>query len=498
MSASRRENDEVALQYLNTKLRGPAAMELAHKLRVVLDSRLPPRLNELSDRPEGSLADPLRPDQELVGTIDTADGPLDLTLERVARGGSPVWLFSRKTLEAIPDVYDEVNLVSIDRYLPTFLSKPRVAGVRLFGWLMLGLVIPLFYGLTGLASLLLRPLFVLWHRRYGAQEEAPPDRLPGYVRLLFLAGAIRWLLTTLKLPLLERQFWFGIATFLTIAACVWILLRVNAHLERYVHQRVQRANLGEVASLLRLARRFLDGLVLFGGVLLSLHYLRIDASAALAGLGIGGIAVALAAQKTLENVIGGLSLIFDKAMRVGDSVKLAETSGTVEYIGLRSTRIRTLDRTVLTVPNGQIANVGIETLSARDKFWFHHFVGLRCETTPDQMRAVIERVRGLLAGHSRVDGESIRVQFFRLGAFSLDIEVSAYIFAFDWERFLEVQQELLIRIMEIVEQAGTAIAIPSQTLHLADAQKPASVPADREFAESEKNPPVPRGGSRPP
>ena len=133
--------------------------------------------------------------------------------------------------------------------------------------------------------------------------------------------------------------------------------------------------------MLRLVRRVADVLVVAAGGLVTLHYFGVDPTAALAGLGIGGIAVALAAQKTLENVIGGLSIIFDQAVRVGDFLKLGDTVGTVDSIGLRSTRIRTLDRTILSVPNGQIANVNIETLSARDKFWFHHFVGLRYETT---------------------------------------------------------------------------------------------------------------------
>ena len=190
-------------------------------------------------------------------------------------------------------------------------------------------------------------------------------------------------------------------------------------------------------------------------MLVALHYFGIDPTAALAGLGIGGIAVALAAQKTLENVIGGLSIIFDKAVRVGDFLKLGDTLGTVDSIGLRSTRIRTLDRTILSVPNGQIANANIETLSARDKFWFHHFLGLRYETTAGQMRTVIDGIGAYLAAHPTVDrSEPIRVRFFRFGPFSLDIEVFAYLEASDWEAFLETQQELLLDIMEIVERSG--------------------------------------------
>jgi MscS family membrane protein len=199
-----------------------------------------------------------------------------------------------------------------------------------------------------------------------------------------------------------------------------------------------------------------------------LRYFGFDPTAALAGLGIGGIAVALAAQKTLENVIAGLSLIFDEAVRVGDALKFGETVGTVDYIGLRSTRIRTLDRTILSVPNGQIASAGIETLSARDKFWFHHVVCLRYETTADQMRSVIEGVRALLLAEASVDSDSVRVRFFRLGSFSLDIEVFAYLVAEDWPGFLTIQQDLLLRIMETIEAAGTAVAFPSQTLHIAE------------------------------
>jgi MscS family membrane protein len=153
---------------------------------------------------------------------------------------------------------------------------------------------------------------------------------------------------------------------------------------------------------------------------------------------------------------------------------VGEIVGTVDYVGLRSTRIRTLDRTVVSVPNGQIANVNIETLSARDKFWFHHFLGLSYEATPAQIRAVIEGVSDLLAGYPGVDPDIIRVRFFRLGQFSLDIEVSAYIAAGDWAGFLDIQQALLLRIMEIVEREGAVLALPSQTLHVADARTSAS------------------------
>jgi MscS family membrane protein len=236
------------------------------------------------------------------------------------------------------------------------------------------------------------------------------------------------------------------------------------------------SHLGESIALIRLARRVADVLVICLGGIAALAYLGIDATAALAGLGIGGIAVALAAQKTLENVIGGFSLVFDKAVRVGDFLKLGDVLGTVDRVGLRSTRIRTLDRTILSVPNGQIATANIETISDRDKFWFRHVIGVRYGTTPAQMRQIVSRVRELLSGRTGVEIDSVRARFFRVAASSLDVEIVAYIFAADWSAFLEIQEELLLRVMEIVDEAGTELAFPSQTVHLADDREQSRVP----------------------
>ena len=471
MSAARKGNDEVSPLYLDTNLKGQAAVELARKLYVVLDRRLPARLNELSDRPEGVPENPLKPDQNVVGTINTASGPFDVVVERVTRGKSaPVWLFSRQTLSAIPDAFDGVDLVSPDRFLPSVLAKPRIAGIRLFEWLTLFLILPLCYRLLGAIDWLARPFVVLRSRQREAPAGRSKPKVPGAVRLVILAIAIRWILGSVELPLLERQFWTAIAALLLMIALGWFLLLLNGYGEQYIRRRLARG--GETASLLRVARRLADVLVILGCGLATFRYFGFDPTAALAGLGIGGIAIALAAQKTLENVIAGLSLILDKAVQVGDFLKFGDTVGTVDYIGLRSTRIRTLDRTMLSVPNGQIASVSIETLSVRDKFRFNHVVGLQYGTTTDQMRAVIDGVRTLLLTSAGVESDSVRARFVRLGSFSLDIEIAAYVFAADWDRFLAIQQELLLRIMETIESAGTAIAFPSQTLHIAGATSP--------------------------
>jgi MscS family membrane protein len=485
MRVTREGNAEVASQYLNTTLRDRQAEELARQLYVVLDSRLPARIDEISDRPEGGLANPLRPDQDVVATITMAMGPIDIVLERVRpQDGPPVWLVSRRTLETIPDAYAEVDVFSLEEHLPALLVKPRIGGIRLFNWLALFLVVPLAYRLLGV----LHAIWVPLARRKGLGRLFPPgvgtERLAGAVRFIVIALVIRWLISRSNLPLLERQFWWALSVLFAIGAATWLLLHVNAALERYVRQKLHSSRHAEAASLVRVGRWFADGLVILVAVLVMIRRLGGDPTAAMAGLGIGGIAVALAAQKTLENIIGGLSLIFDRAVCVGDFLKVGDALGTVDSIGLRSTRIRTLDRTILSVPNGQIANVSVESFSSRDMFWFHHFVGLRYETTPRQMREVVAGIVRLLSSQPVVDPGSVRARFLRFGPSSLDIEVFAYLVARDWPQFLEIQEELLLGIMEVVERAETAIALPSQTLHVAEGRlaavlQPAAAHDDR-------------------
>ena len=466
LAAARKGNTAIAALYLNTPLRGPDAEALAQQLAVVLDRRLPARLNQLSDKPEGSLPDPLKPDEDLVGTISTASGDLDILVERVDRGKvGKVWLFSRNTLQSIPDVFEELGAPAVERILPEFLIKTRLATIPLFEWLAV-LCVPSLYLLTGLLGRLIG-----WAVgaccRYLFRNTGPtnPRFLPPPIRLLLVALSVYWLTSIVGLSLLARQFWTTAIFIIVTIAITWLLMLLNRWGEGYAV--AHRPSMSESAAVLRLARRVINGLLFFAAVLFTLHHFGVNPTAALAGLGVGGIAVALAAQKTLENVIAGISLIADHAVHVGDTLKLGDIVGAVEDVGLRSTRIRTMDRTVVSVPNGQIANMSLETLSARDKFWFHPLVGLRYETTPAQLRSIVTGVRELLTAHPKLDSLSVRVNFLRLGASSVDVEIFAYVFAIDWVDFLEIQGELLLSVMDIIKQTGAEIAFPSQTMYLA-------------------------------
>ena len=480
LSVAHKQDFEGAAQYLNAPTNGTAAASLAEKLFVVLDRRLPPKLTRISDKPEGSQRFPAEPNIDLVGTVDSVDGPVAILVERVERSSKtgPIWLFSRKTLDSIPALYEEVQGIQVQQHVPAFLRDSRFAGISLFQWLAFLIGLPLAYGITALIDRALSAVAGTVHRRIRRDPNLRnPALLAGPLRLLILAGLIRIGVARVAQPLLARQIWSAISVVIMVAGCVWLLTKITALFERIAVSRFS-ASLQAGSPLLRFGRRATDILIAFIGIILILHYFGVNTSAALAGLGVGGIAVALAAQKTLENVIGGLSIIFDGTIKLGDSLKVGDTVGTVDAIGLRSTRIRTLDRTMVSLPNGQVAIAGLENLSARDKFRFLHTLGVDYHTTVEQMRRILAETTTLLAQHPGAEAESVRVRFLRLGDSSLDIEVFAYLFAQDWNHFLEIQQELLLNIMGIVEKNGASIAFPSRTLYFgaAAAANPPALP----------------------
>jgi len=469
LSAAHKGDDDTAALYLNTRAKGKSAANLAHQLFVVLDRRLPARLNQLSDRPEGSLAFPANPDQDLVGKVAGSKGEADILLDRVDRGkAGAVWLFSRKTLDSVPDLYNEITEWEPESSLPSFLVDTRIAGISLFQWLAILVGLPLAYLATGLLNRVLGMLAGSVRRRWRHEPDLPnPEYLSRAVRLLVLAASITWLIREVSLPLLVRQFWRIITTFLTITGGVWLIIRLNGRLEQYIRRRLEKRKITGALPAVRFLRRTGDVLALFVGLLIALSLLGVNIGAAVAGLGVGGIAVALAAQKTLENVIGGLSLVLDQTVRIGDFVKIGDTAGTVEQIGLRSIRIRTADRTMVSLPNGQVATACLENLSARDKFWFHHVVSVASDSTVEQLSSVLTGIEALLAEHAAVERETIRVSFLRFGPSSFDIELFAYVPAGDALQFFAIQQELLLQIRRTVQETGARIALPSQALYLA-------------------------------
>jgi MscS family membrane protein len=187
----------------------------------------------------------------------------------------------------------------------------------------------------------------------------------------------------------------------------------------------------------------------------------------LAGLGIGGIAIAFGAQKTVSDLFGAFALGIDQPLREGDYVKIdSDVVGTVESVGLRSTRVRTADRTIVSLPNGKVADMRIETFAVRDRCRLSTTIGLVYSTTAAQMREVLAGFERVLRAHMKIWPASVQVRFTQFSESSLDILINCWFMTSDGDEFALYRQEVLLAFMDVVEQAGTDFAFPTHTVHL--------------------------------
>ena len=186
-----------------------------------------------------------------------------------------------------------------------------------------------------------------------------------------------------------------------------------------------------------------------------------------AGLGIGGLAVALAVRPTLENLISGIILFFDRPVSPGDFCTFGDQAGFVERIGIRTTKVRALDRTLMSVPNAKFVNMELTNWAYCDKMLIKTTIPLRNETKPDQLRHVLARIREMLHGHPRIENDTIRVRFSGYGKSSLDINLRIYALTQEWNAFFAIREDVFLRIIDIVSASGSEFAIPSQTLYMA-------------------------------
>ena len=444
---------------------GPLA---ARQLHVVLDRTLWVDLDSLSDRPEGSVDDGLPPDRERVGTVRTRGAPADLLLARVAAGdGSLVWRVASSTVQRIPELYGLHGYPPFVDRLPREFVAWRAFDTDLWQWLgLLGLAGAAWLLAFSVSWLVRRLVLLLVHRSTTDIDNRIADALNRPLRLtvtlyLFLAGTY-WL----RLAVPVQDVILRATRGLTILLVTWMLVRVVDILTRAVQERMLREERRGAVSMVNLGRRAAKVLIVVLGFLGLLQNLGFNVTGILAGLGIGGLAVALGAQKTLENVFGGVALTVDRPIRVGDACKFGDKTGTVEDVGLRSTRVRTLDGTVISVPNAELASIEIENLTIRDRFRLFAVLGLRHETTAGQMRRLLGEISAALAVHPKVEADQLRVRFTGFGASSLDIEIATFITTRDVEEFYAVRESLFLRIMDLVAESGTALAFPSQTIYL--------------------------------
>jgi MscS family membrane protein len=467
---------ETAAQYLNTKQHGELAQKLAEQLKQVLDRDASIDIGRLSRKPEGSLANPDLPNHELVGSTSTDTGNLPIKLERVQHGDEPpIWLFSEETLQQIPDAYNNLAEPSeVEQKLPSWLQI-HVLAIAIWRWLLLIVAVAAVFFLGSWISNLVSPALIKLAQRVGgdsALDKVKSIRVP--LRLLFI-GIVLYIFGSSSSLVLARAFWRNVGLIVIVIGATWFATRTVGLVTQLSIGRFKRLQTTDKIALAGLIGRLLQIAAVTIGALILLEMRGINLTAALTGLGIGGVAIAFAAQKTLENLFGGIMIISDRPIRIGDHCKIGLVEGHVLDIGLRSTRIRTLERTIVTIPNGQLAIMNVENLTLRDKFRFYHILTLRYDTTAAQMQAVLTGISQLLEQDPRVENSTYRANFIAIRSFSDDIEISAYVFAENAVRFYVAQEDLLMRIFSIVESAGAALSLPTQVTQILGATSPTTL-----------------------
>nr|WP_314444455.1 mechanosensitive ion channel domain-containing protein [uncultured Sphingomonas sp.] len=419
------------------------------RLKDVLDSsgRIEP-MTRISDVAQGDLRDGLLPDQERVGTLTLEGQNVPLLLQRKEDGATAYWALSNQTLKQALGAATAASPTLIERWSPDSLEEWDINGAPASEWLsVLLLTAAVFVGLKLLFhSILVATCSITgWGKRIRMSVGAlgTPLALIGAVLVGALFGQ------ALGASIVVRQglaWWFEMVAWLALG---WLGFRLlDAGSDRLLLKLNHKGRLN-ATSIVQFAARLLKIIILVATLLAILNAAGFDVSAAIAALGIGGLALALGAQKTVENLIASLSILSDRPFRIGEVCRFGEVVGTVEDIGMRSSRIRTLDGTLLTIPNSDLSNARIDNLSRRSKTWFHPIFYLPVSTPPRQLSALLDGLREALNGDERLVDETARVRMLAPTTDRLQIEVFGYCKTHDFDAFLEVQEQLLLRLLHV-------------------------------------------------
>ena len=469
LQAAQSGDYSIAAQYLQMSAarRQAEGEQIATQLKAVMDSpAFTGRVGNFT-RTEGTPQEGVPLGRQKLGTMSSGDVEADLDLVRVSDpSAGKIWLISSDTLAKVPELYDQVEARQVERKLPTVLVKHQVAGVPLWQWVAMLIAVPIAAAIGWLLLVLLEIPVRWWARRRGQVEIANWRSVSAPAWLLTGTLAHQVFVRYLGIALLPRHYYFQFTSIALIVSATWIVWRVVRWSLHGVRNRALARGHAGTGSLMLLGERILKAVIFGVGVLAVLGSLGFNMSTALAGLGIGGLAIGFGAQKTIENLFGGVSVLGDEVFRVGDVCRFGDRTGVVEDIGLRSTRIRTEERTLLAIPNGTVATINLENLTRRDKILFKTTLGLRPESKADHVRFVLSEIRRLLYSHAKVETKTVRVRLTDIAGGSLSVEVLSYILTRDFNEFAAVREDLLLRIMDVMEDSGGGLALPSQTLYL--------------------------------
>jgi MscS family membrane protein len=399
--------------------------------------------------------------------VEVNDESVDLILTRVTDPVyGPIWVFSNETIAQLQELSGQLEAQQVETKLPQVLVRNVFLGLPLWQWIAILLLIPIATGAAWLFIQLVRAVRSIFNSIRGRKLDYKFGSAAFGPSLLIIATVLHAVgMRFVGLPLLARHYYGQAILVFFLIGLTWLTVRIIEWSGERLRYRAISAGRAGVGSLMLLLQRMVKVVVIFAGAVLVLNTVGFNLTTVLAGVGIGGIAVAFAAQKTLENLFGGVSVLGDEAIRVGDVCRFGATVGTIEDIGLRSTRVRTVERVELSIPNGSLATMNIENLSQRDKFLFNNTIGLRGDSTRDQLLFCLAEIRKLLYAHPKIEADGARIRLVGFGESSFDLEIFCYIKTTNAAEFIAIREDILLRIMGIVESSGTSFANPARTVY---------------------------------
>ncbi len=457
-------------RYLPEDMATADAEELIRKLAVIWSQHRIIDFSSLSNQPEGHLDDGLPSYRDLLGTIPlNRDESIPIYLQRVPDGeGGRIWKISNATARYIPELWQVYGynplIIRLEDHLPDFNF------LYLQNWQVVGLLcIVLAAALVayGLRWLLL--IAIERSERYReSMHRLVAVPMPWFVffKLLQLGVADLGLSIKARVYLNESALGYIATTFLVLAAIEFL---TALFLGRTANQQYW-------SGIIRPVRTILKILAIIVISVLWLTESGYDINTILAGLGIGSLALALAAQKTLENMIGAITLYIAQPIKPGDFCKVGDITGIIEEIGLRSTRIRRLDRTVVHVPNSSLVSISLENISENDRRRYNRTLYLSLSSSADQVRLLLQQLRALLVGHPRLLDIATRARFENIERDAYVISINAYVDSADYDVYLAVAEDLNLRILGILEECDIKLALPEQRILL---QQDEAQPAEK-------------------
>jgi len=386
------------------------------------------------------------------------------------------WRVSSSTVANTPRLFKATYRIPLERVaqdLPATFREP-VAGVAVWKWLSLVLLI-LGALVIGRISefLLVAALRKGISKFFESWNEVFEKTLMRRVNWLLSAGIVAVLLPNLALPVRLNAVLFLVMKLIASLAAVLIGMSLVDLVFDAWGRVSEKTETKMDDQLIPLLRRAADVLVWVIGGLFILQNLNVDVGSLIAGLGLGGLAFALAAKDTIANIFGSLTIFGDRPFQIGDWVLIGGTEGTVERVGFRSTRVRTFYDSLVSIPNSAVANATIDNMGQRRYRRFKIILSLTYDATPDQIEAFVGGIKGTIEAHPKTRDYS-EVHWNSMGASSLDILVYAFFEVTSWTDELRGRQELMSEWMRVASDAGVEFAFPTQTVHLAN---PAELPA---------------------